>query len=207
MVKLVTSVWNALRTLDLKDMLALIFSVVAVILSVMSYYSSERSGRDVAASTAIKTEYEVFKELTRAEVERSHLSHLFAQTPRTYKFLSEQIARGFAPSDERARARLLLEERGLADFIFTSYEETYYNWDQARKAGDDTRAALLLGDLDYFRAILCNPRLLWYWDEKGGQLGLTYGTPLQDYYQENVRKSCPNRLPDPGGPFQRLSKQ
>jgi hypothetical protein len=207
MAKLVISVRNAFRNLALKDRVALMLSVLAAALSVISFYSSRRSEHDVAVSTTIKTEYDVFKELTRAEVEYTHLSHLFAQSYRTYEALSDQTARGFSPKDERTKAKLLLEERGMADYIFTSYEETYLNWDQANKAGDDARASLLLNDLGYFKGTLCNPRLLWYWDLKGGHLALAYGLSLQNYYQENVRKSCPDVLADPDGPFQHLATQ
>src|SRR5262249_52748119 len=127
------------------------------------------------------------------------LAHLFALNIKPYKLISAQVVEASSPLDPKARAKLLLEERGMAHYIFTVYEETYYLWEHAIQFGSKDRAALLLSDLEYFSRHLCNPRLLWYWDE--GKLGLAFAEKLHDHYNNNILINCIGEMRDPDGPF------
>lgn len=188
--------------LELKDLFTVLLSVTALGVSYISYRNSEHTSLDVAGADAIKTEYQIFKDLARAQLEHPHLVHLFAVTVDGYRSLSSQVGAGVSSLDAGAKRKLLLQERAMADYIFTAFEETYYHWDHARKVGDKDRAALLHGDLEYFQYQLCNSRLAWYWDKKGGNLGIAYAADLQDYYKKNVLTNCVVEDLDPDGPFQ-----
>ncbi len=70
-----------------------------------------------------------------------------------------------------------------------------------RRAGDGRRLELASDNLTYFNAALCsNPRLLWYWDFKGGKLDRTFAEDLRSYYKENVPEGC-QAGKDAIGPF------
>jgi hypothetical protein len=132
----VKTLWHWLHKFSLKDRITLMLSIVALVLSAISYLSSVRSAEDVASSSAISTEYDLFKDLMRIEVEHPAVSHLFAQTSVSYETLAGQVARASGGADQHTRSKLLLKERGVADFIFTSYEETCST--QKRTATDRT---------------------------------------------------------------------
>ena len=175
-------------------------SVVALLLSCYSYYTSERAQRDVARLDAIKTEYDLFNNLARAQLEYPLTAHLFAVTGESYDQRVEQISAATATSDKEALARLKLEEMGMAHYIFTAYEETYYTWEHATQVGDAGRAALLREELDYFKVALCNRRLLWYWDENGGNLSVSFAGRVQTFYKDNTLHDCTEEQ-DAEGPF------
>jgi hypothetical protein len=180
-----------------------ILPVVALGLSLISFYVSERASRDVARLDVIKTEYGLFHELAQIQLQYPLNAHLFTATNQTYDLNVAQIKSSLADLKEEERARLLLQERAVAHYFFTTYEEAYYLWRQAVDGGDRQRQDLASDNLTYFNAALCsNPRLLWYWDFHGGKLDRTFAEDLRSYYKENVPESCQARK-DPTGPFGR----
>jgi hypothetical protein len=93
---------------------------------------------------------------------------------------------------------LLLQERSIANYIFTTYEETYYNWETALGAGDNRLADLLADQLDYFNVtLLCNSRLLWYWSNDDDPMWKMFTQPIVDYYNRHVPRNAPE-APDGG---------
>ncbi len=184
-----------------KELAPLLLSVTALALSGYSIYTSERTNRDVAGVNAIKNEYEQFNSMARTQMERPLMSHLFSVSGADYDSRSAQVATASASLDGQTKAKLLLEERATAHFIFTMFEETYYNWKQAERVGDKGRAKLLLEDVRYFNQALCNPRLLWYWDtDNGAKLGWLFAGELQEHYRNEILKTCEEEN-DPNGPF------
>src|SRR2546423_5828006 len=184
-----------------KGFLPPLFSVIAIGLSFYSLTVSESARRDIARADAIKTEYDLFNGLARAQLEHPMMSHLFAISGETYDQRKNRIAANASRLNEDGRTTFFLEERAMAHYIFTTYEETYYIWEHAQRVGDTDRAALLREDLDYYKDQLCNPRLLWYWDvENGDKLGLLFAARDQKLYSESIIKDCP-LMADPKGPF------
>jgi len=175
--------------------------VVALSLSLISFYVSARTSKDVARLDVIKTEYGLFHELAQIQLQYPLNAHLFTVTNQTYDLSVAQIKSSLADLKEQERARLLLQERAVAHYFFTTYDEAYYLWKQASEAGDGRRLELASDNLTYFNAALCsNPRLLWYWDFKGGKLDRTFAEDLRSYYKENVPEGC-QAGKDAIGPF------
>jgi hypothetical protein len=188
------------------NLISLFLSAAALLVSCYSLYTSNRTYQDGARVQALKTEYEIFKGLTQAELDYPLLSHLFTITKKAYDSRSVQVAAAASLLSKEDKAKLLLQERAIAHHIFNMYEETYYNWENAKDAGDTARASLLREDLDFFQDQLCNPRLLWYWDpkdRKGEQLSRYFAKRVQNYYKNDTVVDCPLK-PDPKGPFSRL---
>jgi hypothetical protein len=125
---------------------------------------------------------------------------LFAPTPERYDKAVDLIRAAVSPLAAAARASRLLEEGATANQLLTAYEEVHTLWTQARAVNDGRRAVLFETNLAFFSQLLCNPRLLWYWDiRKGMRLGLEYADEVKRHYQTQT-KDCPGR-PDPLGPF------
>ncbi len=184
-----------------KPSIGFILPVVALLLSLFSLYSSEGARRDVERVDVIKTEYGLFHDLAQLQLQFPMMEHLLTSTGEAYDSTVKQIKAAVASISEDDRGKLLLQERATAHYIFTSYEETFYIWQQSR-GNDSRRAELAQDDLLYFDNLLCsNPRLLWYWDSKaGGKLAREFAPELGDYYKQNVVKDCPTNE-DSSGPF------
>lgn len=178
-----------------------ILPVVALFLSIFSFYTSEKAQRDVARVDVIKTEYGLFHDLAQLQLEYPMMEHLLASSGEAYDSTVAGVKAASASVPEVERAKLRLQERAVAHYIFTTYEETFYLWQQS-VGTDERRAELAKNDLFYFNDAICNnPRLLWYWDSKdGGKLSREFADDLKNYYKENVLKDCPIDK-DPTGPF------
>jgi len=180
-----------------------ILPVVALGMSLFSLYTSELARKDVARIDVIKTEYGLFHELAQLQLQYPLMEHLFTASEEAYDSNVARIKVASSSASDQERAKLLLQERALAHYIFTTYEEAFYLWQQSL-GNDKRRAELAHDDLLYFNDSLCsNPRLLWYWDSKqGGSLDRAFAGELRHYYQEHVSKECPTPE-DPAGPFGR----
>lgn len=193
----------ALGSLGLKDLVSLGLSVVALLLSIYSVQASNRAARDASRLDTVKTQYSLFRDLAAVQLQHPLMSHMFSTDDRNYDFNVTRIASSGAAKDAAQKAKLLLEEEGVANYIFTTYEETYQYWDRARKEHDDARVTLLGKDLSYYSSLLCNRRLLWYWDiDNGLGYATQYDIEVTNYYIARVLHSCPMKA-DPKGPFGR----
>jgi hypothetical protein len=184
-----------------KVALSSILPVTALCLSVFSLYVSELARRDVARIDVIKTEYGLFHDLAQLQLQYPLMAHLFTVNKHAYDSVVQRIKAASSPVTNEERSRLLLQERALAHYIFTTYEEAFYLWRQA-EGGDRHRAELANADLMYFNDALCsNPRLLWFWDNThGGKLDRAFAVELREYFQANVLMGCPIGK-DAIGPF------
>lgn len=174
--------------------------VVAFVLSLVALFISQSAQDDVVRMEAVKTEYGIYDDLAKLQLDNPLMSHLFAVSPAAYKIQKASINPGESSLTGAERSKLLLQEQAVAHYIFTDYEENYFLLQQAA-GGEERRRTLLADNLDYFNQLLCgNPRLLWYWSETGRGLGKNFAQQLRSYYEENAAKDCPND-PDSLGPF------
>jgi hypothetical protein len=142
---------------------AALLSVIALILSIYSVYDSQKTQELASRTEALKIEYGIYTDLVRLEHDNPFLSHLFMQSPSSYYLATSHIktaVKNIPPTD---RLKFLLQERAIAHYIFTTYEETYYQWLSAGQADNKALSKLLLDNLSFFNDILCNSRLIWYW--------------------------------------------
>jgi hypothetical protein len=188
------------------DVTALCVSAMAACLSLATFFAEPIRQSDQLTSGVIKEAYASFMSMNDVRTEHPYQSHLF-ELSENY----EQIAASVATATQHLRnspheiARLLLEERSVADRLFTMFEESYYQWQQAQASGDTPRAEFLLAVVDYFTGrLLRNPRLLWYWSPNGGALAGHYEADTVAYYDANVKQTHENV--DSEGPFQMRSQ-
>jgi hypothetical protein len=121
-------------------------------------------------------------------------------SPAGYYVRKKLVETGIAGMPASERAKLLLQERAVALYIFTAYEETYFHWDSAVKNNDKDLSSLLAANLVAFNDTLCNSRLLWYWSNPEDPLRLYFSKNINAYYERTVAKKC-DVTPDPQGPI------
>jgi hypothetical protein len=183
------------------DVAAVILSLLALVLSYLSFAREPERQSDQLTSEVIRSAYSDFIAMTDLRTQFAYQSHLF-EVPDNYQSV-KSLVRMATLDLRRKRAevvRLELEERAVTDRLFTMFEQAFYQWGQARDRQDTPRAKFLGEVLSYFTGrLLKNPRLLWYWAPKGGNLAVNYEPATVQYYEANVK---PAKLQwDATGPF------
>jgi hypothetical protein len=184
-----------------RDITPVALSILALLLSLASYLSSSVSNRDVAGVDAIKSEYAVFLDLTKLQLDHPLTTHLFALTEEGYAVASATVKTAASGLDSARRAMAILEEQAVAHYIFTIFELTYYQLDHARAYQDLERTSFYSSDMQWFDDAMCNARLQWYWDvDNGMKMALGFSTDLQRYVSTQVKRGCSMNA-DPAGPL------
>jgi hypothetical protein len=184
------------------DWLTLITSMVALVVSGLSLYVAYQSANDTSQVAAIQAEYALFGGFATLQYEHPLMTHLFAYTPEQYDNATKQVMAAAKPLPDEEKRKYLLEEQGIANSIFTSFEETYYFWLHSKDSAYQPHAQLLEDDMMWFARQMCNPRLAWYWDKDNGmRLSLNYALDLRTYL-EKAHQKLPCFAPeDMSGPF------
>lgn len=185
------------------DLAAIAISIVSLTTSALSVWMNVRLQHDVSAAQAIQSSYATFYDLDKMALEHKFVSHLFSG-PGYYARVKAQIAAALATATPAEKAGYLLEERQAASLVFDYFEETVLQQQQARKSGDDEKLRYLETNLRYFdENALRNPRLLWYWSVKGGDLSSDYDKATVDYFRAHVANDASiTKLGDPTSPFE-----
>ncbi len=179
--------------------IAIIISGVAALASLYSLYHTIQTRKDAARAQAIGDFYSTFYEFDKLHLQNWQLSHLFV-VPSQYHDIVRKVARRKSYSNDE-RTELLLKEKAVARFIFDTFENTLYQYRQAKDAKDTGRSRFLEEVLQFqTNKILRNPRLLHLW-----RLEIENYEPVTiDYYEKHVIKDPENPLTnpaDPKGPF------
>ena len=170
-------------------------AVIAIIISSISLVSDPKRHSENLTSETIRDVYDEFLHMTDLQAEYPLHSHLFCLREDYEKIVSmvKLDSNVIDPKNE-------LIERSLSNRIMTQFEQSYYLWVQAEDNKDEARAAFMKEVLNYYtQRLLRNPRLLWYWDEEGGNLQSLYEQTTKSYYDSLVQ---PEKYPaDSVGPF------
>lgn len=189
--------------LDVSDLVALL----ALLIAVISAWFSFRSYSDSSATAAIRSQYDAFTNMMRAQIDHSQLIHLFT-VPDSYGSVLQQVRASLKDLSKEDKLRFLLQERATADYIFNEFEQAFYQLNRAQSYLDERSSTFYSEVLDYYSLrLLRNPRLLYYWSLDGGQLCLNLEQSTISYYEANVlnHPTLPlNSEPDPIGPFDNL---
>ena len=186
------------------ESVGVLFSVVAIGISIWSIYYSKRLHSDTTKSAVLEKQYDGFNELTLLRVEHHTLNHLF-EVPENYHSTLEMVTKALGELSPRAKAETMLKERAVAMYIFQLFEYTYYQYQHAKETEDQYREAFLLEVLNYFTGrLLRNPRLVYYWNKDGGNLCVFFEESTQEYYVKHVTdsgNSDDDHMMDRCGPF------
>jgi hypothetical protein len=186
---------------NLFEILAIAISCIALIFSVASYFRGPQQHSDILTSDIIRDTYSDFLEMSDLRGQFPLQSHLFA-TPDTYQNVKRQVDEATETDklDQKKVAKLHLQERAVADRLFTMFEHSFYQWRQANRQSDLAREEFLREVLDYFTdRLLRNPRLLWYWSPNGGNMLAHFESETINFYDVNIEPRDDDM--DATGPF------
>lgn len=183
------------------SVLALVISFIAAAVSVLTYQRDPKRDSEKLTMDVIRQTYSDFFAINAQRAQNPLHSHLF-EVSDSYSGAVKQVKLAIANdlSSSSRLARLRLEERAIADSLFTLFEQAYYQWKLATVSNDAARTSFLKEELDYFtERLLRNPRLLWFWANDGGKLSLQYEKATQVFYESSVQPKSQAR--DDIGPF------
>lgn len=179
--------------------IATTLSVLAIAVSVYSFYLGEqRRARDIPFDVVPKA-YEKYYEMNKIQLDKWHLAHMFAVKER-YESLKQLVVSGIGSPGQQKWAEYISQERAVADFIFTYYEQSLYQW----AATQDTERRFIAEILEFLRSsLLTNPRLVYWWRQEGGGLEASYQSITRQDWKEHVYSRIANDKAacDPLGPF------
>jgi energy-coupling factor transporter ATP-binding protein EcfA2 len=148
--------------------------------------------------------YSTFDALDKTATTNNHVLHLY-QSPENYRRVADLVKQGAVNLDKEHQATYLLEERAFADRVFNLFEQTLYEWNEAKRSHDTKGAEFLEKVLDYLTGrLLRNPRLLYFWSPSGGNMSIDYEEQTRAYYDQHVLQDRTHPLkekPDFQGPF------
>lgn len=188
------------------DSAAAIMALFAVAISISGVIISKRFHTDSSKTSILEKQYNAFNELGMMRIEHHTLNHLF-EVPENYaKTLLLVIDALNNPSKEKI-AETTLKERALAMYTFQVFEHTHYQYLHSKKLEDNDRLEFLKEVLEYFTGrLLNNPRLLYFWSKKGGNLCVYFEQTTIDYYENNLLTKKDEILTsmDRNGPFKNI---
>lgn len=186
-----------------KDALSIATPIIALTISLISLTISARVNRKTAMINSMRAEYADLYEITKLGINNPEQAHLFAN-PDDYQKVRRRVQQMNHQLTPELRQRLLMQERALANMIFTSFAETVDHYNLALRNGDDEVAEILRNTMsNYVDRILDNPRLCYYWSEKGGDLTIAIDPDAKQYYEPTFKKVLARGKDavDPDGPY------
>ena len=145
-----------------------------------------RQHEDERTADLVQTLYGKVQETLTHKLTYWNLSHVL-ELPDSYHEVRDQIRIAVADLSVGERVALLETEKTLAEMQLLQFEETFYHYELAVRAGDDTRKAIVGEILDYFTlGMLRNPRTLWLSSPEGGNLAAHLNATSLAYYRARV---------------------
>ena len=141
---------------------------------------------DERTADLVQTLYAKVQETLVHKLDHWNLSHVL-ELPDTYVEVRDRIRIAVSDMSEAERAALLETEKSLAAMQLVQFEETYYHYQLAVRAGNETRKDIVGEILAYYTmGVLRNPRNLWLASPEGGNLASHLNATSLAYYQATV---------------------
>lgn len=168
------------------EIFAIVFSLLAIVISAYSLVSASRQHEDERSSEIMDALFEDWDNLSAALAVDWEVSHL-GEPPETYYATRDVLRESLAGLSASEQYRVLAVERVYAQRIFAMFEHSQKQWQLAVKAGDESRLELMNTEMDFWtRVQLRNPRLLWYWSADGGGMIWVADEPTIPFYNARV---------------------
>ena len=157
---------GARRSYNWPEMTAVVFSIVAIVISGYSLLEGRWQHQDERNTEVLDAVYEDW--VTLAMQNDWRVQHL-QEGPENYYAIRDLARQSTATFNDVEKVRTFLAERAMVNLIFTNFEHHLKQWALAIELRDDSRERVLKEEIDFYAEVyLRNPRLLWYWIEGGG---------------------------------------
>jgi hypothetical protein len=188
---------------------SLVVSIFAFFVSLFTLFWNRRMGHEVTTQRLIHDQYELCRVLDVLRVDHPEVSHVLAlpmesgdkpwKNYELFKSYVRQLISGNGPVKEADRVRVYLQEHATALHVYDIYEQTLFQRDLAKRAGDKSRFEVLDTLAHYYESrTLRNPRLRFHW-EKGASDMMEKST--QKRYDEKVKQPYPDDVADDKSPL------
>jgi hypothetical protein len=152
---------------------------------------------DERTADLVQTLYAKVQESLTNKLDHWSLSHVL-EMPDTYVEVRDRIRVAVSDMSEGERVALLETEKTIAAMQLVQFEETYYHYELAVRAGNETRKEIVGEILAYYTmGVLRNPRGLWLASPEGGNLASHLNATSLAYYQATVLNDEEHPLPYP----------
>lgn len=163
-----------------------ILGALALAVSLWAARLSLRATREEVNHGSVSDIYSEFRRITELRLSYPEHTHIL-EPPENYHNTLEKAVKMVAGYSESRKAEYLLRERAVALTIFQIFEQVIYQHKQAKEEADEIREAFLKEVLDYMTSrLFMNPRLLYLWWHKGGNLRSDFEAHTQKFYDVNV---------------------
>ncbi len=132
--------------------LSTVISVLALAFSIVSGGYSYRSGLENSINETVNKQYESIIEIQKIPIENPNLSHLFA-LPDEYEEVKKRVMDANSSISSTERARFFLQERAVADEIFTLFERSVVEKSEVFDPFFDSRAAFDSDIISYYTEV------------------------------------------------------
>lgn len=145
-------------------------ALTALIISIISIRISKKVHHDSRKIDILNQIYGIFNEGILTLLQSKSLNHM-VELPENYIKIKNLVQASFGKPGTKQSSEMLLKERAAALFIFQIFEHFYFLLDHAKKVNAKERIYFINKIFEYLtRRLLRNPRLLYYWNESGGNL-------------------------------------
>jgi hypothetical protein len=164
-----------------------IVATAAAVVSLLGFVYTTWSSNASSGHEAIKGLYATYYDISKTELQIPQALHIFMLPGKVYEDVKSQVAVATSKASPSQLAIFKLDERAMADYLFSVFEANLIDYQSSNQIFDHERRKFEKIVVDYFtQHLLRNPRLLYYWNKDGGGLSAEYQKATRDYYDANV---------------------
>ena len=169
-------------------------AAVAIVVSLLAAWVSLHAQRELLRAETVSGVFEGFRRVTELRIVHWQAAHLL-ETPENYDATASLLRTALAGVSPAENAELVVRERAVAIALLQIFEESVYQHEHAQRLRDRGRAAFLDDVLAYFtERLLLNPRLLYPWSPKGGNIRADFEPPTRAYYEAHLQIPAEARI-------------
>jgi hypothetical protein len=167
--------------------IATVLAVAALVISLITAWVLLHAQREVIRAETVTGIFEGFRRLAELRSSSWQAAHVL-DVPENYDRTVSRLREALKDTPPTEVAELLVKERAAAIAAIQIFEESLYQYEQARHLRDRARAGFLNEMLVYYtERLLLNPRLLYLWSEDGENVRADFEPPTRDYYDAHVQ--------------------
>ena len=167
--------------------MATVIAVVALVVSLLTAWILLHAQREAIRAETVTATFEGFRRLAELRSTSWQAAHIL-DPPENYDRTVSLLRAALTETPPAGVAELLVKERAAAIAAIQIFEESLYQYEQARRLRDRERARFLEQMLGYYtERLLLNPRLLYLWTPDGGNLRADFDPPTGAYYDAHVK--------------------
>ena len=167
--------------------MATVIAVVALVVSLLTAWILLHAQREAIRAETVTATFEGFRRLAELRSASWQAAHVL-DPPENYDRTVSLLRTALTETRPAETAELLVKERATAIAAIQIFEESLYQYEQARRLRDRARVEFLQKMLDYYTdGLLLNPRLLYLWSPDGGNVRADFDPPTRAYYEAHVQ--------------------